>query len=221
MTDGQSRVTDRLLGLFRVLTVLCLPWVLGAWSVGCVFVGFWPGLICLFLLSAGYAGLRVMGRWEGDLLALMGWVLLGLLFQPERRVFDWLLTSALWICFAAYLRALNRWLWELPITRAQARSILCSLLIGVGLLFRPYLVARYLGHRANLQRASLILADLRRADLRSANLRGADLRGACLWGADLAEADLTDAILDGAVYDSATVGNWDALDKQGASCTPP
>jgi uncharacterized protein YjbI with pentapeptide repeats len=106
---------------------------------------------------------------------------------------------------------------------------LCSLLVGVTFLLRPYWVARFHGagadlhgavltmtdlhsaglRGANLQHANLRFACLAGADLRGANLVGADLRSTCLDGVDLTRADLTGAKLTGALFDLETT-HWPA-----------
>jgi hypothetical protein len=63
---------------------------------------------------------------------------------------------------------------------------------------RPYWVAKYRGHEADLRNAALPQAELAGANLHMANLRTADLQRANLQGASLLRADLFCARLNGA-----------------------
>jgi uncharacterized protein YjbI with pentapeptide repeats len=83
--------------------------------------------------------------------------------------------------------------------------VVCSLLAtavlaGVSALavrLRPYWVAKYRGHGADLRNAMLVYAPLAGADLIHADLHGANLHKATFRGADLIGADLTDTDLMG------------------------
>src|SRR5262249_45110466 len=148
------------------------------------------------LILIGYVGLLLLRRWESDLLLAVGLCLPITHLSCSYEGLAWTTEAALWLVFLAYSMALKRWLWHLPLRRAQACGVLCSLLLGAFLVIYPYWVGKHFGHGANLQRAVLILADLRDADLRGADLRGADLRGATLFGADLTGANLAGAKLE-------------------------
>jgi hypothetical protein len=71
-------------------------------------------------------------------------------------------------------------------------------LMGSGLLLKPYWVVRYRGQGANLQEAVLPFAPLQDVWLLATNLRRANLSGAVLRNASVELSDLEGAILRGA-----------------------
>jgi hypothetical protein len=112
-------------------------------------------------------------------------------------------------------------------TNNRIPLLICALLggvvlVGVGVLVRPYWVAKYQGEDEVLRGALLPFAPLRGADLRfadltganlihadltSANLRDVTLTGAALSGADLTGADLAYGDLSGSILCGADLAN--------------
>jgi len=167
----------------------------------------------LFLVGYGRLALRRPGASLP--IGIAGWLLL---LRPHAVTVPWTpwISTAYALVLAVNAWDLGRWLTRLRLSRPRARLALGLLLSGLVLLLRPYVVARYRGHGADLHGAQLILADLCGANLRGANLRGANLRGACLFGANLGDADLTGADLTGATYDFGTCGDRAVLNGRGA-----
>jgi hypothetical protein len=198
-------------------------WVLSS-SLYC---GYWPGLFHLLVFLLCYGRLYKVRRSISILAGAGAWLLLAISrVEISNGVWLIVLRSIYAVVVMSNVWAGCGWLWRLPLARGRKVMVLGSLLAGVVLLLRPYLVASYWGRGADLRGARLILADLQGADLRRADLRGADLRGACLSGANVEGADVRGANLEGAVMEKADLfgmlyggstrrGGWD-LDSQGA-----
>jgi hypothetical protein len=75
---------------------------------------------------------------------------------------------------------------------------MASVLIGLGIVARPYCLAPFCGRGADLRDAILVLGYLPDANFEHPNLRGAKLQGAFLSGGNVLNADLTRADLSGA-----------------------
>jgi hypothetical protein len=213
-------------GVALAALFLGVPLIGGGWC--------WVHLQYLLLFVLGSGLLLRLRRWEGIAAGACCWLCLILQYDfiavesglAERFTYPVLVTG-LGTILVGHAWIAGRWLCGLPLPRKYLVPGLCSLLVGVTLLLRPYWVARFHGPRADLRCAELAMNDLHDADLHSAhlqhanlrfacldgaNLRGADLAGAdlrstCLDGVDLTGADLTGAKLAGAFFDRETT-HW-------------